>query len=81
MTDAGADQIAVIPAPGSGNEFEFVADEAVTATSGAAGKVFKYSVILTVDTVVGDFVPGTSTTVGISGSNEAIDVLILGSFQ
>jgi hypothetical protein len=75
MTDAGADQIAVIPAPGSGNEFEFVADEAVTATSGAAGKVFKYSVILTVDTVVGDFVPGTSTTVGISGSNEAIDVL------
>ena len=46
MTDAGADQIAVIPAPGSGNEFEFVADAALTATSGAAGKVFKYSVLL-----------------------------------
>ena len=75
MTDAGADQIAVIPAPGSGNEFEFVADEALTATSGAAGKVFKYSVVLTVDTIVGDFVPGTSTTVAISGSNEAVDVL------
>jgi len=75
MTDAGADQIAVIPAPGSGNEFEFVADEAVSATSGAAGKVFKYSIVLTVETVVGDFVPGTSTTINIGGSNEAITVL------
>ena len=58
MTDAGADQIAVIPAPGSGNEFEFVADAAVTASSGAAGKVFKYSIVLTVNTIVGDFTPG-----------------------
>ena len=33
MTDAGADQIAVLPAPGSGNEHEFVADEAVVAAS------------------------------------------------
>ena len=76
VTDAGADQILVIPAPGSGNEFEFVADEAVTyATSGAAGKVFKYSIVLTVESVVGDFVPGTSTTISISGSNEAVNVL------
>ena len=75
MTDAGADQIAVIPAPGSGNEFEFVADEAVTAASGAAGKVFKYSIVLTVENVVGDFTPGTSTTIAISGSNEAVTVL------
>ena len=75
MTDAGADQIAVIPAPGSGNEFEFVADEAVSATSGAAGKVFKYSIVLTVESVVGDFVPGTSTTINIGGSNEAVTVL------
>ena len=75
MTDAGADQVAVIPAPGSGNEFEFVADEAVTAASGAAGKVFKYSIVLTVESVVGDFTPGTSTTIAISGSNEAVDVL------
>jgi len=75
VTDAGADQIAVIPAPGSGNEFEFVADEAVSATSGAAGKVFKYSIVLTVETVVGDFVPGTSTTINIGGSNEAVTVL------
>ena len=75
VTDAGADQIAVIPAPGSGNEFEFVADEAVSATSGAAGKVFKYSIVLTVESVVGDFVPGTSTTINIGGSNEAVTVL------
>ena len=48
ITDAGADQIAVVPAPGSGNDHEFVATEALSATSGAAGKVFKYSVLLTV---------------------------------
>ena len=75
MTDAGADQIAVIPAPGSGNEPEFVQDEAVSATGGAAGKVFKYSIVLTVEDVVGDFTPGTSTTIAISGSNETVNVL------
>ena len=75
VTDAGADQIAVIPAPGSGNEFEFVADEAVSAASGAAGKVFKYSIVLTVDTVVGDFTPGVATTINISGSEESVNVL------
>lgn len=75
MTDAGADQIAVLPAPGSGNEHEFVADEAVTAASGAAGKVYKYSIVLTVDTIVGDFTPGASTTINIGGSEEAVTVL------
>ena len=75
VTDAGPDQIAVVPAPGSGNDHEYVADEAVSATSGAAGKVYKYSVVLTVTTVVGDFVPGTTTTVSISGSNQTINVL------
>jgi len=75
VTDAGADQIAVIPAPGSGNEFEFVNDAAVSAASGAAGKVFKYSIVLTVTTIVGDFTPGVSTTIAISGSNETVDVL------
>ena len=75
MTDAGADQIAVLPAPGSGNEHEFVADEAVSAASGAAGKVFKYSILLTVDTIVGDFTPGASTTINIGGSEEAVTVL------
>ena len=75
VTDAGADQVAIIPAPGSGNEFEFVNDAAVTASSGAAGKVFKYSIVLTVTTVVGDFTPGTTTTIAISGSNETVNVL------
>jgi hypothetical protein len=75
VTDAGADQVAALPAPSSGNEWEFVADEAVSATSGAAGKVFKYSIVLTVEDVVGDFTPGTSTTIEISGSNEAVNVL------
>ena len=76
MTDAGADQVLVCPAPGSGNEHEFVADAAVTAASGgAAGKVYKYSLVLTVESIVGDFTPGTSTTIAISGSNEAVDVL------
>ena len=75
VTDSGADQIAVLPAPGSGNEHEFVADAALSASSGAAGKVFKYSILLTVDTVVGDFVVGTATTISIGGSDESVNVL------
>ena len=75
VTDAGADQIAVVPAPGSGNDWEFVADEAVSATSGAGGKVFKYSIVLSLTSIVGDFTPGTSTTVSISGSNQTVNVL------
>ena len=75
VTDAGADQIAVIPAPGSGNEYRFAPDAAVSAASGAAGKVFKYAVRLTIDTVVGDFAVGTSTTINIGGSQESVDVL------
>ena len=74
VTDAGADQIGVIPAPGSGNEYEFVADAAVSASSGAAGKVFKYAIRLTVTNIVGDFTPGVSTTISIGGSNEAVTV-------
>ena len=75
VTDAGADQIAVLPAPGSGNEHEFVADAAVSAASGAAGKVFKYSIVLTIDTVVGSFTPGATTTINIGGSQETVNVL------
>ena len=75
VTDAGADQIAVIPAPGSGNEYRFAPDAAVSAASGAAGKVFKYAVRLTIDTVVGDFAPGATTTINIGGSQESVDVL------
>ena len=75
VTDAGADQIAVVPAPGSGNDHEFVATEALSATSGAAGKVFKYSILLTVGSVVGSIVPGTTTTISISGSAQTVNVL------
>ena len=75
VTDAGADHIAVVPAPASGNEHEFVADEAVTAASGAAGKVYKYALRLEVENIVGSFTPGTSTTIAISGSNEAVTVV------
>ncbi len=74
VTDAGADQIGVIPAPGSGNEYEFVADAAVSASSGAGGKVFKYAIRLTVTNIVGDFTPGVATTISIGGSNEAVTV-------
>jgi len=74
VTDSGADQIAVIPAPGSGNEYEFVQDAAVSAASGAAGKVFKYSIVLTVDTIVGSFTPGVATTINIGGSQESVVV-------
>jgi hypothetical protein len=75
MTDAGADQIAILPAPGAGNDWEFVADEAVSATSGAAGEVYKYSILLTLENVVGDFTPGQTTTVTITGSPESVNVL------
>ena len=75
ITDAGADQIAVLPAPGSGNEWRFTSGDALTAASGAAGKVYSYRVKLTVTTVVGTFTPGSSTTVDISGSSETVDVL------
>lgn len=75
VTDAGPDQILVLPAPGAGNEHEFVEDEAVSAASGAAGKVYKYAIRLTVTGVVGSFTPGDATTISIGGSNEAVDVL------
>ena len=75
VTDAGADQLAVLPAPGSGNEWEFVADEVVSAASGAAGRVYKYAVKLTLTNVVGSFTPGNATTVTIGGSAETVNVL------
>ena len=75
ITDAGADQIAVVPAPGSGNDHRFVSGEALSATSGAAGKVFKYSILLTVGSVVGSFAAGSTATISISGSNQTVDVL------
>ena len=75
LTDAGADHIAVLPAPGSGNEWEYVANAALTAASGAAGKVYKYSLLLDIDTIVGSFTPGVATTINIGGSQESVNVL------
>jgi hypothetical protein len=76
VTDSGADQIAVLPAPGSGNDHEFVSGEALSVSAtGAAGKVFKYSIVLTVGSVVGNFVPGTTTTISISGSAQTVTLL------
>ena len=74
VTDAGADQVLELPAPGSGNEWEFVSGEAITAASGAAGKVYSYRVRFTLAAgVVGTFVPGAAT-IDISGSQEAITI-------
>ena len=75
VTDAGPDQIAELPAPASGNEWVFQEDLALTAASGAAAKVYKYSLELKVNTIVGTFVPGTATTIEIGGSAESVDVL------
>ena len=75
VTDAGADQIAAIPAPSSGNEHEFVADEALTTTTGAAGRVYKYSLKLTLSNVVGSFTPGTTADLTVGGSAQDVDVL------
>jgi hypothetical protein len=75
VTDAGADQIGAIPAPSSGNEHEFVADEAVSATSGAAGRVYKYSIKLTLSSVVGNFVAGTTADLTVGGSAQDVNVL------
>ena len=76
VTDAGADQIALLPAPGSGNEHEFVADEALAAASGASGKVYKYSLKLKVSSVVGSFAAGSTAAVTIGGgSAQNVNVL------
>ena len=75
ITDAGADHIAVLPAPSSGNEWEYVANAALTAASGAAGKVYKYSLLIDIDTIVGSFTPGVATTINIGGSQESVNVL------
>ncbi len=57
LTDAGADQIATITAPSSGNEYEFVKGAGVS-NGGKSGKVFRYTIKLQIETdVTGDFTP------------------------
>ena len=75
VTDAGADQILALPAPGSGNEWEFVPEAALSAASGASGKVFNYRIKLTLTSVVGTFVAGQATTIDVSGSSETVTVV------
>ena len=75
ITDAGADQILDLPAPGAGNEWEFVSGEALSAASGASAKVYNYRIRLTLTSVVGSFVAGAATTIDVSGSAEAVTVV------
>ena len=76
MTDAGADQI-IDPGTPSTNEWEFTKDQVLaagTGGSGATGKVFKYSIVVTVDDVVGDFNITDSATIN-TGSAENVVIL------
>lgn len=76
VTDAGPDQLVTLDAPLSGNEHEFVNEEALSdSVSGAAGKVYRYSIRLKLTDIVGTFTPGVATTINISGSEESVNVL------
>jgi len=72
-TDAGADQILDLDAPTSGNEWKFEVGDALAGASGAAGKVYKYRLSLTLTGVVGTFVPGAVTIDGTAGTVVAWD--------
>ena len=76
MTDAGADQI-IDPGVPATNEWEFTKDQTLaagTGGSGATGKVFKYSIVVTVKDVVGDFNITDSATIN-TGSAENVVIL------
>ena len=76
MTDAGADQI-LDPGTPATNEWEFTKDQTLaagTGGSGATGKVFKYSIVVTVKDVVGDFNITDSATIN-TGSAENVVIL------
>lgn len=73
VTDAGADQILNLPAPSSGDEWQFSIGDEVTAASGASGKVYSYRVNLKVTDVVGTFVPGAASFDGETGTILAYD--------
>ena len=76
MTDAGSDQI-INPGVPATNEWEFTKDQVLTAGtggSGATGKVFKYSIVVTVKDVVGDFNITDTATIN-TGSAENVVIL------
>jgi hypothetical protein len=65
VTDAGPDQILYLDAPTSGNDWQFANSDDISAATGAAGKVFRYSLKLTLESgVVGNFVPGIAEVNG-----------------
>jgi phage tail sheath protein FI len=72
-TDAGADQILNLPAPSSGDEWQFAINDAVSSASGAAGKVYTYRIKLKLTGVVGVFAPGAATFDGQAGTVLAYD--------
>ena len=73
-TDAGADQIATCPAPASGGEWRFVPEQPLVAGS-SSGLVYKYSVVLTLENIVGTFTVGETANIDISGADKATTVL------
>jgi len=73
-TDAGADQIATCAAPASGGEWRFVAEQPLTAGA-STGLVYKYSIVLTVESIVGTFTVGETANISISGADKETDVI------
>ena len=68
LTDAGADQILYLDAPASGDEWEFVVGDAVSGASGAAGRVYKYSTYVKLNTIVGLPASGACTIGGAAAT-------------
>jgi len=74
VTDAGADQILTLDAPASGDEWQFVVGDPITAAAGgAAGRVYKYSLFVKLSSVVGTPVAGACTIGGDGATVLAYD--------
>lgn len=76
ITDAGADQILALPAPASGNEWEFTSNLAISGVSGAGAKVFTYRIrFALVAGFTGTPTPGSTATITIGGSAQAVNLI------
>jgi hypothetical protein len=73
VTDAGADQVLILDAPASGDEWEFAVGAAVSSASGASARVFKYSTYVKLNTIVGTPAAGACTIGGNSATVLAYD--------
>lgn len=74
VTDAGPDQLLTLDAPASGDEWQFAAGAAITSSgSGAAGKVFRYTITLSVSDIVGNFAAGAAQVGGDDCTILAVD--------